>query len=546
MESDADSLINVILGKAQESETIEFKDRKTLNKDDIGKYFSALSNEARLNRKDAGWIVFGIDDDGAITGSNYLDTIDSQNELKRYIFEQTSNHMSFVGIYEREVSQKRILVLEIPPSMNSTPTKFKGFAYGREGESLVPLSDEKRLRIESIDSRDWSANVIHGRGIEILDGEALEYARKRFANARRSMASECKTWSDESFLDKMGLRVDGLLTYAAVILLGDEEHSHLAKGCNPYIKKTIRDERNIVRASELFGTPFVLSVDEICRQIRNIPLDRMDERTLSVERDPTYDPALLREALYNAIGHQDYSKSGYITVTEHEYDRLIITNAGTFLPGDTRTAVEMDRPPIHYRNGCLMNALYKMGFVETAGGGIMRMCMSQAERGFPMPDYRSDGLGVELTIHGKNPAGPYSEILRRNPGLSALEIVDLDYVRMGKTIPKLDERSLESKGLVRRTSDGLTLVDPDMPSTTTIGYAGVKTIRPMIIDIIRINGESTKKEILDIISPSLDGNLEKIYNDVTNALSSLRKEGVIENIGTSRLQVYRMNAPRPE
>ena len=68
----------------------------------------------------------------------------------------------------------------------------------------------------------------------------------------------------------------------------------------------------------------------------------------------------------------------------------------------------------------------------------------------------------------------------------------------------------------------------------------------MIIDIIRINGESTKKEILDIISPSLDGNLEKIYNDVTNALSSLRKEGVIENIGTSRLPVYRMKAHRPE
>ena len=68
----------------------------------------------------------------------------------------------------------------------------------------------------------------------------------------------------------------------------------------------------------------------------------------------------------------------------------------------------------------------------------------------------------------------------------------------------------------------------------------------MIIDIIRINGESTKKEILDIISPSLDGNLEKIYNDVTNALSSLRKEGVIENIGTNRLPVYRMKAHGPE
>ena len=40
--------------------------------------------------------------------------------------------------------------------------------------------------------------------------------------------------------------------------------------------------------------------------------------------------------------------------------------------------------------------------------------------------------------------------------------------------------------------------------------------------------------------------MEKIYNDVTNALSSLRKEGVIENIGTNRLPVYRMKAHGPE
>ncbi len=40
--------------------------------------------------------------------------------------------------------------------------------------------------------------------------------------------------------------------------------------------------------------------------------------------------------------------------------------------------------------------------------------------------------------------------------------------------------------------------------------------------------------------------MEKIYNDVTNALSSLRKEGVIENIGINRLPVCRIKAHGPE
>ena len=49
----------------------------------------------------------------------------------------------------------------------------------------------------------------------------------------------------------------------------------------------------------------------------------------------------------------------------------------------------------------------------------------------------------------------------------------------------------------------------------------------MIIGIIGRNGESAKKELYHAISSSIDGDTEKIYNDVTNALSSLRKEGVI-------------------
>ncbi len=540
MESDADALLDRILARARESETIEFKDRKSLGKDDIGRYFSALSNEACLNRTGAGWLIFGVSDDGRISDSRFLDTIDSQNELKRYISEQTSDHTSFVGIYEREIDGRRVLLMEIPPSSNGIPTKFKGFAYGREGESLVPLSDDKRLRLESIDSRDWSANVVHGKGLEILDRDALDYARKRFAGARPSMRDECAEWSDESFLDKMGLRVDGMLTYAAVILMGKEEHSRLARGCNPYIRKSVRDEGNVVRGSELFGTPFLLSVDRVCAGIRNMPIDRMDSETLSVDRSPTYDRSLLREALFNAIGHQDYTRSGYITVTEHDYSKLVITNAGSFIPGDTRSAVESNRPPIRYRNGCLMNALYKMGFVEIAGGGIIRMCIAQAERGFPMPDYICDGTGVELTVHGRVPPGPYSGILRRNPGLSVVEMVDLDYVRMGRPIPARDGEGLISKGLVGRTASGLELVDPGRERAgTRVGTTDARGLRSIITDFITVRGEATKRDIVDHVSGISDGDGRKVYSDVTNALAALRMDGTIENIGTNRLPLYR-------
>ena len=90
----ADSVLLKIVTNAHESEILEFKDRKNLDKDEMGKYFSALSNEANLRNKESAWMVFGVTDDGKLVNSNYLDTAESQNRLKLYISEQTTNRLS--------------------------------------------------------------------------------------------------------------------------------------------------------------------------------------------------------------------------------------------------------------------------------------------------------------------------------------------------------------------------------------------------------------------------------------------------------------------
>ena len=44
-----------------ENEVVEFKKAENnFDFDDLGKYFSALSNEANLRDKDFGWLVFGV------------------------------------------------------------------------------------------------------------------------------------------------------------------------------------------------------------------------------------------------------------------------------------------------------------------------------------------------------------------------------------------------------------------------------------------------------------------------------------------------------
>ena len=81
-----------------ETEWLEFKEAKTsFDTDTLGRYITALSNEANLCGRDAGWLIFGVKDkiDSAtglrpIVGSSYANKAADINELKRQIFSFTA------------------------------------------------------------------------------------------------------------------------------------------------------------------------------------------------------------------------------------------------------------------------------------------------------------------------------------------------------------------------------------------------------------------------------------------------------------------------
>ena len=59
-----------------EIEWLEFKEaKKDFHFNELGKYFSAISNEANLKDQQSGWIIFGIKDQPPrqIVGSQYRD-----------------------------------------------------------------------------------------------------------------------------------------------------------------------------------------------------------------------------------------------------------------------------------------------------------------------------------------------------------------------------------------------------------------------------------------------------------------------------------------
>lgn len=84
-----------------ENEVVEFKKAEnSFSFDELGKYFSALSNEANLRDKDFGWLVFGVHDKTReILGTSYKNDMKSLQKLKYDLSQHTTDRNTFRDIY---------------------------------------------------------------------------------------------------------------------------------------------------------------------------------------------------------------------------------------------------------------------------------------------------------------------------------------------------------------------------------------------------------------------------------------------------------------
>ena len=98
----------------KETEWLEFKEAKnSFDFNKLGKYFSALSNEARLKDKDAGWLVFGVQDKSRkIVGTSYRRSKADLDKLKHEVANKTTNRITFDEIYEIFSSRRRVIMFK--------------------------------------------------------------------------------------------------------------------------------------------------------------------------------------------------------------------------------------------------------------------------------------------------------------------------------------------------------------------------------------------------------------------------------------------------
>ena len=535
--------LETLLSLTTENEVAEFKEAKTqYDKDKLGQYFSALSNEANLKGQQQAWMVFGVKNDKTIVGTSINDT--QLNEYKNEMAQHTSPRLSFDLTERVEYRGKQVILCKIPAAPQGQPVSWKGHCYGRDGESLGALHDNERDRIKIQNTAlDWSAQIIPGATLDDLSKEAIDFARKQFIEKNRKIEAEILIWDDTTFLNKAKVTIQGKITRAAILLLGKPESDHFINPTQAKISWILKDKDNIEKDYEHFGCPFILTVNDVKNKIRNLKYRYIKDGTLFPDEVEQFDPYIIRESLNNCIAHQDYTLNGKINVVEREDGVLTFTNLGTFIPESVEMVIKSDAPESRYRNPFLANAMVNLNMIDTTGSGIKRMFNIQRNKFFPLPDYDLKKSRVQLSIIGKVLDMKYAMKLAQLPTLALDEIILMDKVAKGKVILDVEAKILKGKSLIEGRKPNFHISSLVAINTNEkeqyIRNRGFKDdhYKKMILDYIKQYGFATKANIdhliLDILPSILDE--RKKANKVRNLVYALsKKDKLIENQGTVR------------
>lgn len=443
----------------QENARCEWKEMKNLKnlfagdeKNDVISYVAAIAN------MEGGHLVIGVQDKTLeIVGTDLSKfNLNAQSAVWKLLEHCTNLSSEGLSIdeYTTEDSHKTVWIIHIPKHLPRRPVYAHKKAWQRVEDSLVEMTPERLAAILEepvFEAKDWSAEIVPNVVLTDLDELAVAKARVMFkkVHASKIPAEEIDAWTVEELLSNSGIMIDGKLTRAAIILLGKPVSVFKLRPAVVEVTWTLRDERQEVVDYEHFTAPFILTVDQILSKIRNLTMRELPGGTLFPETMKQYDDYTIREALHNAIAHQDYTLQQRINFVENP-GYLYYANGGSFIPGTLQNVLTTKGPQRYFRNECLCRAMVNFNMIDTVSRGIKKMFNEQWKRHFPMPDYEIDALNKEVgvKIYGNTINEKYTELLKENNTLTLEDCILLDAVQKRHRISEKDVVALLNRGLL--------------------------------------------------------------------------------------------------
>jgi len=367
------------LASEGESETLEFK-KSTGQLPRAGATLCGFLNGS------GGVALVGVTAAGEIVGQEVSDPTQQDVATMLRRFEPPAPIQ--VSIASLPDTNRKVIAFEARPTGETLPFTYDGRPYQRVGTttSLMPQERYRQLLFERIHSRSrWENAAAVGVEVDSLDREAVLRTVRAGAAVGRLPISTGEEPVD--VLDRLGLRVNGQVLNAAVVLFG-------TRFLPDYPQCQVRmarfkgiDKTEFLDNRQVHSNGFELLDEAMLFLQRHLPVaGRIRPGVLERQDEPLFPLEALREALVNAICHRDYSRAGGAVSIAIYDDRLEIWSDGTLPFGLRIEDLKRDhqsRP----RNPLIAEVFYRRGLVERWGRGTQKIVELCVAAGHPEPEF---------------------------------------------------------------------------------------------------------------------------------------------------------------
>ncbi len=398
-----EKLITQLIEFDSESNWFEFK-HNNYNEDMIGQDISALANAAAYSDKSCAYMLWGIDDKThEIVGTDYNQyTLKIGNqEIESWLRNLLSPNAEF-EFKNIKMNNKDIVVLIIYKATNQTVT-FKKVDYIRVGSYTKKLSDYPQMKAQLWDK------IRNNRFEE-------QYAKQDLSIGEALQLLDYSTYFD---LKKEPLPTDsiGILHYLAQEDIVVKQDNGLFAITNlgailfakrlydfPRLaRKAVRvvqysDNSRLEMLKEDVGIKgYAAGFEGLLKYVEALlPSKEVIAGAIRTQQRP-YPLIALREAIANALIHQDFSVTGTGVVVEIFSNRIEITNPGTPLVDVARI---IDNPP-KSRNEKLASLMRRLKMCEELGTGWDKIVISCEIQQLPTPQIRIYEENTKVTLFSK-------------------------------------------------------------------------------------------------------------------------------------------------
>lgn len=393
-------LVDEVRKKCRESEWVEFKVNNE-NPEMVGEYLSALSNSACLHDREHAFLIYGIDDKTyEVVGTRFKpsNTKKGNQELESWLANMVKPKIDF-KIYEFKYNEFDMVIFKIDATVNQ-PVYFNGKAFIRVGsykESLDKYPEKLRkiwLKTSNIsfEKRIALAKVNEDEVLNLLDyPNFFSLLKLNLPTDKQGILNKLE---EERMIVKNLNKYD--ITNLGAILFARDllNFEKLSRKAIRVIIYKGNDRLQTIKEQE-GRKGYAVGFEGLISYI-NDQLPTNEEIGLAFRKEVKMYPELaIREAVANAIIHQDFDITGTGPMIEIFKNRIEISNPGKPLINYLRL---IDQRP-QSRNELLAFFMRRINICEERGSGIDKIVNLSEEYQLPAPNFIEDDNSLNVIMY---------------------------------------------------------------------------------------------------------------------------------------------------